>query len=108
MIVQLAARIERPGLGALLRGRGEPAGGAEVAANIYVYCSDSDDNLDRDDLEDALAEFFGRATRVCGSGAGSGGFNRDYALAAGEDPHSWADRLKPFLARLGVPPGTAF
>lgn len=76
-------------------------------ANIYVYCRADEDGPDRETLAEELESFFGDAAEDCGAGSGVGGFNLDYELAVGEDPHAWADRLSPFLARLGVPPGTA-
>jgi hypothetical protein len=79
-----------------------------VPANIYVYFPAADEGLDREDLADELEMFFGAAAEDCGAGSDTGGFNLDYELAAGEDHHVWADSLKPFLANLGVPPGTAF
>jgi hypothetical protein len=79
-----------------------------MAANIYVYCPSDAEGLDRCDLADELEEFFGDAAEDCGAGCGINGFNLDYELADGEDPHAWADRLKPFLARIGVSPGTVF
>lgn len=79
-----------------------------MAANVYVYCPAGVDGLDRSDLEEELEAFFGEAAEDCGAGSGVGGFNLDYELADGEDPHAWADRLKPFLARIGVRRGTVF
>lgn len=79
-----------------------------MAANIYIYCPDRKDGIDRCDLEEELEAFFGDAAEDSGGGSGQGGFNLDFDLADGEDPHSWADRLKPFLADLGVQHGTLF
>ena len=79
-----------------------------MAANIYVYCPPGADGLPRGELEAELEEFFGGAAEDCGAGSGIKGFNLDYELAEGEDPNAWADRLKPFLAGLGVRPGTFF
>jgi hypothetical protein len=79
-----------------------------MAANIFVYCPAGADGLDRDALEDELDAFFSAAAEDCGAGAGITGFNLDYELAAGEDPHAWADRLKAFLAKIGVLRGTKF
>src|SRR2546430_12281822 len=89
-------------------GEGEVIGSGSVAANIYIYCPSGSDGLARCDLEEELEAFFGGAAEDCGAGSGADGFNLDYELVAGEDPHAWADRLKPFLARLGVAAGTAF
>lgn len=81
---------------------------SEVPANIYVYFPVSEDGPDREDVAEELEAFFDIAAKDCGSGRGASGFNLDYELRGGEDPHAWADRLKPFLASLVVPPGTAF
>jgi hypothetical protein len=79
-----------------------------MPANIYVYCPAGKKGLSRDDLEEELEDFFGDAAEDCGSGTGKAGFNLDYELSEGEDPHAWADRLKALLARVGVRPGTKF
>jgi hypothetical protein len=79
-----------------------------VAANIYVYCPSAVPGLDRCDLEEALESYFGDVAEDSGAGSGEAGFNLDYELADGEDPHAWAERLKPFLASIGVRPGTVF
>jgi hypothetical protein len=79
-----------------------------MAANIYVYSPPGTDGLSRTDLEEALEAFFGDAAEDCGAGVGFAGFNLDYELAEDEDPHAWADRLKPFLASIGVRPGSKF
>lgn len=79
-----------------------------MAANIYVYCPVGSDGLSRCDLEEKLEAFFGVAAEDCGAGAGAAGFNLDYELAEDEDPHAWAERLKPFLASIGDRPGTTF
>src|SRR5438270_6426131 len=89
-------------------GGGGATGGVKVAANIYLYCRADDDGLDRDDIAEELEAFFGDAAEDCGAGSGIDGFNLDYELADGEDPHAWTDRLKLFLARIGVRPGTVF
>ncbi len=79
-----------------------------MAANIYVYCPAGADGLSRSDLEAELEAFFGGAAEDCGAGSGIKGFNLDYELADGADPDAWAERLKPFLAGIGVLPGTFF
>jgi hypothetical protein len=79
-----------------------------VAANIYVYCPSGMDGLSRCDLEEKLETFFGEAAEVTGAGSGQMGFNLDYELADGENHDTWAERLKAFLARIGVRPGTVF
>lgn len=62
----------------------------------------------RADLEEELESFFDGAAEDCGAGAGKAGFNLDYEFTEGVDVHAWADRLKPFLAGVGVRPGTRF
>ena len=79
-----------------------------MAANIYVYCPADGDGPSRCDVEEELEAFFGGAAEDCGAGTGLGGFNLDFEFAPGQDPHPWADSLKPFLAGLGVRPGTYF
>lgn len=80
-----------------------------MAANIYIYCpSAAVSGLSRSDLEEELEEFFGDAAEDCGAGSGEAGFNLDFDLEDGEDPQAWADRLKPFLAKIGVRKGTVF
>jgi hypothetical protein len=79
-----------------------------VAANLYLYCPADGDGPSRCDLEEELETFFGRAAEDSGAGSGLGVFNLDFDFAPGQDPHAWADRLKLFLANLGVPPGTYF
>ena len=79
-----------------------------MAANIYVYCPSGRGGLSRADLEEELEAFFGDAAEDCGAGSGKDGFNLDYELTDGEDADAWADRLKPFLAGIGVRPGTVF
>ena len=79
-----------------------------MAANIYVYCPSGVHGLSRSELEEALETFFGDAAEDSGAGSGEAGFNLDYDLEEDEDPHAWADRLKPFLASIGVRPGTVF
>ena len=79
-----------------------------MAANIYVYCPSGDDGPPRYVLSDEIETYFGSAGGDCGGGVGINGFNMAFELADGEDPHAWADRLKPFLASLGVRPKTFF
>jgi hypothetical protein len=79
-----------------------------VAGNIYVYCPSGVQGLTLCDLEEELEAFFGSAAEDVGAGSGSAGFNLDYELAEGEDPDAWADRLRVFLERIGVRPGTVF
>ena len=79
-----------------------------MAANIYIYCPSGRVGLARDDLEEELESFFDEAAEDCGAGSGKAGFNLDYEFADGEDVHAWADRLKPYLASLGVRQGTFF
>lgn len=79
-----------------------------MGAKIYVYCPSGVPGLDRCDLEEELEAFFGGAAEDVGAGSGNTGFNLDYELVEGEDPDLWADRLKPFLERIGVRRGTVF
>lgn|GEM_PF-4277064 len=68
-----------------------------MAANVYLYVPASDDGPDREGIVDEMEAFFGGAAEECGAGAGADGFNLDYAFTPHQDPHVWADRLKPFL-----------
>jgi hypothetical protein len=79
-----------------------------VAANIYVYFPSDPDGPNREDIAEELEGFFGGTAEDCGAGTGITGFNLDYELVTGQDPHAWADRLKTFLAGAGVRPGTKF
>jgi hypothetical protein len=79
-----------------------------VPANIYVYCPVGEEGPSRCELEKELEAFFGGAAEDCGAGTCQRGFNLDYEFTPGQDPHAWADRLKPFLAGLGVRSGTYF
>jgi hypothetical protein len=79
-----------------------------MGAKIYVYCPAGEPGLSRADLEEELEAFFGDAAEDVGAGSGASGFNLDYELAEGEDPEQWADRLREFLRRVGVRPGTVF
>ena len=79
-----------------------------MAANIYIYCPSGTEGLARCDLEDELEAFFGNAAMDSGAGSGLAGFNLDYDLTESENPDVWADRLKPFLASVGVRLGTFF
>lgn len=83
-------------------------GGPPVPVNIYIYFPVDPDGPARVDIAEELEEFFGEAAEDCGGGAGINGWNLDYELAEGEDPHAWADRLKPFLVSVGARPGTKF
>jgi hypothetical protein len=80
-----------------------------MSTNIYIYGGiDEDDELERDDLEDALRGVLKGAGRVTGAGCGGEGFNVDLSLAEGEDHDSWARRLVKLLRRLGAGPSTFF
>ncbi len=79
-----------------------------MAANIYVYCPPDMSGPDRYDLEERLETFFGDAAENCGAGSGEAGYHLDYELAEGEDPHEWADRLRPLLLGVRVRPGTVY
>lgn len=86
----------------------KPRHHAFMAANLYIYCPANGNGLDRNDLEEQLEVFFSGAAEDCGAGSGATGFNLDYELCAGADPHLWADRLKMFLEAVGVRSGTTF
>jgi hypothetical protein len=79
-----------------------------MPASIYIYCPPGKSGIARADLEYELEEFFGGAAEDCGAGSGKAGFNLDFELEDGEDPDAWADRLKAFLQKVGVRPGTFF
>jgi hypothetical protein len=79
-----------------------------LAARINIYCLAGESGLPRDELAARLESFFGRAISRFETASGSAGFGLYYELAAGEDPDTWADRLRPYLAGIGVPPGTKF
>ena len=79
-----------------------------MPAHVYVYVPAADEGPYREGVAQALQAFFGTAAEDCGAGSGVRGFSLDCEMGAAKDPHAWADRLKPFLAGLGVPPGTAF
>ena len=64
--------------------------------------------MSRAELDEELEAFFGGAAEDVGGGTGIKGFNLDYELADGEDPDRWADRLRAFLQKVGVRPGTYF
>jgi hypothetical protein len=80
-----------------------------MSTEIYIYGGmDEDDELYRDDLEDALRWLLKGAGRLTGAGSGMEGFNVDLSLDDGEDVDSWADRLVELLKRLGAGPRTFF
>jgi hypothetical protein len=80
-----------------------------MSTQIYIYGGiDEDDELWRDDLEDALRGLLNGAGRLTGAGYGDKGFNVDLSLADGEDLDSWAGRLVKLLQRLGAGPSTYF
>jgi hypothetical protein len=80
-----------------------------MSTDIYIYGGmDEDDELVRDDLEDALSGLLKGAGRVTGAGSGVKGFNVDLSLADREDLDSWTGRLVELLRRLGAGPSTYF
>ena len=79
-----------------------------MPTDIYVYCPAGEEGPIRGDLEWELEEFFGTAAFMSGGGGGLMGFNLDFELADGEDVELWTDRLKSFLAGIGVRPSTFF
>jgi hypothetical protein len=80
-----------------------------MSTDIYIYGGrDEDDELERDDLEDALRSLLKGAGRLTGAGCGVEGFNVDLSLVDGEDLDSWTARLVELLQRLGAGPSTFF
>ncbi len=82
-----------------------------MATDIYIYGgSDADDELYRDDLEDALRGLLGQAGRLTGGGSGVSvaGYNVDLSMSAGEDIDSWVSKLVGLLRELGAGPSTYF
>ena len=80
-----------------------------MSTDIYIYGGmDEDDELYRDDLEDALRGLLKGAGRLTGAGCGVEGFNVDLSLADGQDLDSWTVRLVELLQRLGAGPSTFF
>jgi hypothetical protein len=77
-----------------------------MSAKIYLYCPAEMDGPSRLDLEEELETFFGGLATTWGTGLGC--FYLAFAIARGQDPHAWADRVKRFLLRFGVPPGSYF
>jgi hypothetical protein len=79
-----------------------------LAARINIYCLAGDGGLPRDELAARLESFFGGAVSRFKTRSGWAGFGLYYELATGEDPDTWADRLKSYLAGIGVRPNTKF
>src|SRR5262245_60210682 len=82
-----------------------------MSTNIYVYAGlDDDDELYRDDLEDALTGLVKGVGQLTGAGTSfeGSGFNVDLSLPAGEDIDAWTVRLVELLKRLGAGPRTFF
>jgi hypothetical protein len=75
---------------------------------INIYCLAGDGGLTRDELKARLEPFFGGAVSWFQTQSGRGGFGLYYELAPGECPHTWADRLMPYPAGIGVRPNTKF
>lgn len=83
---------------------------AFMSTSIYVYGGiDEDDELYRDDLEDALRGLEKGVGQLTGAGTSFvEGFNVDLSLPDGEDIDSWTLRLVNLLKRLGAGPRTYF
>ncbi len=64
--------------------------------------------LSCDELAARLESFFSGAVSRLEKSSGLAGFGLYYDLAAGEDPETWVDRLRPYLASIGVRPSTKF
>ena len=80
-----------------------------MSINIYVCGGlDEDDELYRDDLEDALGGLVKGVGQLTGAGSGAEGFNVDLSLPDGEDIDSWTGRLVELLKQLGAGPRTFF
>jgi hypothetical protein len=79
-----------------------------MSTDIYVYAGMDDDELYRDDLEDALRGLAKDVGQVTGAGSGVEGFNVDLSLPDGEDIDAWTVRLVKLLKRLGAGPRTFF
>jgi hypothetical protein len=80
-----------------------------MSTDIYIYGGiDEDDELYRDDLEDALRGLLKDAGRLTGAGSGGEGFNVDVSFDDGQDVDSWIPRLLELLKRLGAGPRTFF
>ena len=62
------------------------------------------DHLDRDDVEDALAEAFGPAGEITGAGVGMGRCHLDLEVAPGLDRDEALARVRAVLAELGLAP----
>jgi hypothetical protein len=79
-----------------------------LPAHINIYCLVGEGGLTRDELKARLEPFIGGAVSRFETQSGQAGFVLHYELAAGEDPDTWADRLRPYLAGIGVRPNTKF
>jgi hypothetical protein len=79
-----------------------------LPARINIYCLAGEGGLTRDELKARPEPFFGGAVSRFETQSGNAGFGLYYELAAGEDPDIWADRLRPYLAGMGVRPNTKF
>ena len=75
---------------------------------IYIYCPSQGEGASRNDLEGAVAGFFGTAAEFAGGGNVSRGFNLDFELTDGEDVEEWVVRLREFLRQNHAPGGTLF
>ena len=79
-----------------------------MSTDIYIYAGLDDDDLFRDDLEDAVRGLVEGVGRLTGAGSGVEGFNVDVSLDDGQDVESWTVRLVALLKRLGAGPRTFF
>jgi len=80
-----------------------------MSTAIYIYGGiDEDDELYRDDLEDAVRGLVKGTGRLTGAGSGVDAFNVDVSLDDGQDVDSWIARLLEALERLGAGPRTYF
>ncbi len=79
-----------------------------MATDIYIYCPTGEDGAYRGDLEDELEGFLGEAGELTGGGSGIQGYNIDLSLNDGEEVEEWVLRLRNFLQKVGVRPGTFF
>ena len=79
-----------------------------MPARINIYCLAGEGGLTRVELKARLEPFFGGAVSRFETQSGKAGFGLYYELVAGEEPDTWADRLRLFLAGIGVRPNTKF
>jgi hypothetical protein len=77
-----------------------------MSVSIHIYCPATGIGSSRSDLEEKLTVFFGNSAEDAGAGSGEDGFNLDYELAPGDDGEFWTSRVRDFLRKVGVRPGT--